>query len=311
MRKEYITIAIISVVMVVASGYGFIQTGSPQQTRDLSLDQTKIKNISDIKSTIDIYFSKNKMLPPALNDLVVDYPYLNAKIKDPETGSILEYLPNTKTSYKLCALFAYSSAEAQKKASDDYSSYSYLYSDQQLNHSRGRHCFNFSVSGFIPSPSPKPNPSVFVPPVSESTRIPDEYISQVTTAMDTTYTQFNPVAFFTTIEHEAGLINKNRGVASVTVIFKEPVKIASITNIFNYCPQINCYRWKADATLANGKEIILVDYTDSAIDVNIDTNRIGSFQKIENNDAISKITITVQDRIGSSVVWKKIKFAYR
>ena len=163
MIKAYLTLAIISAVVLAALVYGFTQVGSPGHRRALELDNERISGLTSIKSAVQGYHTKNKKLPTTLDDLLKDsnYSYLDERIQDPETEQKYEYSIVNQTSYKLCATFV-TDSEDEKNKKGGFRDY---YVDKEFKHPKGHHCFNLNVTAYntYSSPSPKPiGPNLFI-----------------------------------------------------------------------------------------------------------------------------------------------------
>ena len=136
MIRHYVTITTVSLIVLGAIGYGFYAAGTPGESRNREFDNTRVSNISGLKSEIESYYRENGKLPSRLSDLsTLSYSY--AKTKDPETSKEYEFRATGDTTYKLCATFSTVSDEQR----DPYSYY-----NREFKHPKGYYCFNLSIS---------------------------------------------------------------------------------------------------------------------------------------------------------------------
>lgn len=135
MLKAYITIIVISILMVAALLYGFTKAGSPFQTRNIKVDQQKVTDITTtLTNGISQYYSKNTKLPSSLDQIDL----YGAKIPiDSSTGQNYEYLPGQGSSYQLCTTFL---TDSKDNPPDAYSYYGAKYA-----HPKGHHCFDLDA----------------------------------------------------------------------------------------------------------------------------------------------------------------------
>lgn len=143
MIRTYLTVASITVIMVGALIYGFTLVGFPWETRERAFDQTRVTSIRNLRYSIENYTSQNQKLPDRLGDIPANMlPGTSAK--DPETGQEYEYMRTGKNSYKICANFTTSSDQEKDRLGTTY-----YYTDEQLDHPKGRHCFELQVSDYL------------------------------------------------------------------------------------------------------------------------------------------------------------------
>lgn len=189
MKKTYITVSVLSVVMIVAVIYGLSITGSPFKRMAIKNDQTRISNFTSIGVFINNYFYKENKLPTNLSELAA----LGSKIKnDPETDKPYDYEIATDTSYKLCATFSASSSDAEKSSSD-----SYLYDGDgfttysKKTYSKGYSCITFEIpASYIKKPAAKiydvNYPTAVTPPPASKPSLTLSYDGDVFKWGDTT-----------------------------------------------------------------------------------------------------------------------------
>lgn len=137
MKKVYVQIIILSLIMLSAVTYAFIQAGSPQSARAARLDNTRITDITTIKSYVDNYYASNYLLPQTLSEALKNYDYV--KQNDPVTNEPYSYSVVNPTTYKVCATF-----EGESKQYGQYTRLSYM--EQDLTHPEGYYCFEFKVT---------------------------------------------------------------------------------------------------------------------------------------------------------------------
>jgi hypothetical protein len=141
MIKHYIALLIISIFMIGALVYGFLNGGSPWEARSKKFDQTRVANIKDIKYAIESYYMKNKSLPQDLSE-IKESLYGQKNITDPETDVPYEYKIVDNYSYQLCASF---SSDPPAKNSYNYLT---INSTDLGEYKKGHHCFDITISGY-------------------------------------------------------------------------------------------------------------------------------------------------------------------
>lgn len=297
MRSTYITIGAISLLVLGTVIYGFILAGSPSDARGKQFDSQRVNDLRSLTYSIDSYYSQNRKLPKTLSDLnkgTSSYSYSNNS-KDPETKKEYEYKTTGTTSYQLCATFATDNTKVDENTSRslyDYSDY-----DGKFKHPKGHHCFDLKVTS---STSTTPNFN------TKSTEIADDRIDSVTTDIDSANTGNFPYGFFSTNASEWGMVVYSTTPVSVTIKFKDPEKIESISNTFSSCSaSTDCYVWSAKG-VANGKSIDLVK------DAAAGKSNTASKQTISSNEEFSSITLTAERTSGTKYIyWKKINVVYK
>lgn len=125
--RVYLSVAI--VVVVAAIVLGFTATGTPSQQRELSMDDKRVNDLTDLSYRIAESWSSSsqqaadRRLPKSLDDLPAYVP--KSDKLDPETNTPFEYRPDGGSKYELCATFSAPSEST----------------DSQWAHSAGHHCF--------------------------------------------------------------------------------------------------------------------------------------------------------------------------
>lgn len=295
MKSTYLIIGIISLIVLGAIIFGFSSAGSPFETRARKFDDERIKDIRNLSSSIQGYYTKNSVLPKTLSELDNSSYYLspNSK-KDPETGEEYEYSVTNSTNYDICATFATDS----DKDKDPYSYYS-----KEFNHPKGYHCFNLEIQNYS-----RKSASTSTTSTQKTITFQDEKIESVISNASKlqSFTTVNfPFGFFSSNSDEWGLINYADKSVTVTIKFKAPVKISSLSNTFTNCSGANCYTWTAVGTTKNKKAVVLIKET-------VANNNIASKQKIDSTEEFDVIELTATRNSGDGYVhWKKITFEYK
>jgi len=152
MAKNYIIIFVVTLIMIGAVIFGIFEAGTPWETRDRKIDQSRVTDISNLKNKIDRYYRENNKLPEKLINLKLD-SYESDINKDPETGEVYEYSTTDQSTYKICATFTTSS----DKSKDPYS-----YFGTEFIHTKGHYCFTFKVVNNSTKSSKLIGPNLFI-----------------------------------------------------------------------------------------------------------------------------------------------------
>lgn len=96
-----------SVVVVAVLILGFMHSDTPQEVRQMRLDQEQITALSDMDWRINDHYQLNKTLPESIGDLYIGIPVPEA----PEGREAYEYNVIDEDTYELCAVFAYPSVQ--------------------------------------------------------------------------------------------------------------------------------------------------------------------------------------------------------
>lgn len=136
MRRTYIGIFIIGILVLGALIYGFSTNASPFETRRQKLDDQRIEDILALQSQIDSYYAKNNRLPLNLKEIGDE----GLNLTDPETKKPYIYKPGENSKYKLCATF---SAKSPVENKSPYSAYG-----TKFKHPKGDYCFDLSISEY-------------------------------------------------------------------------------------------------------------------------------------------------------------------
>ena len=297
MKKQYILIGIITVIVLLSIIYGFTVIGFPADSRGKKFDTTRISNLRSIKNSIDNYAQNNKKLPQSIQNVVINNTYL--KINDPETKKPYEYYITGTKSYKLCANFSTSYDDPQ---SSEMTLYDYSYTSNQFRHKKGYNCFPFTTQ------PERTYPIQNITPTIEQNKIfTDKNIESVSTT--TSYDQSSkfPEGFFSENSNEYGLIVYSNRSIYVYVNFIKPVKLANISSTFSECPQGKCdtssitRTWTVEGSTNDGQNISMASNekqssSSAILDIPVVTN-----------EEFTRITF----RTTGPLLWKKMKFTYK
>ncbi len=124
-----------SVVVVIALAMGFANLGGRKRQRDIRTDEQRSQDLNRIASTVDLWYARDKKLPPDLNALSRYQPGL--RVRDPITNAAYEYKPAGDTQYDLCATFATDISSAESLGQYPVSRFS--------THPAGRQCFKLDA----------------------------------------------------------------------------------------------------------------------------------------------------------------------
>lgn len=255
--------------------------------------------LKQVTTLIQKYYDINDKLPVSLDMIDTKIIEQLFQIKDVTFLKKYEYSPQDDLNYKLCYIFKQPYKEPISPL-DEWDNNKGKYS-----HEAGYQCLSLSVL--------KRSPKVFPDNISNVTY-------DFTNILPPSYF---PYGFFSSNENEWGLITYATNFINVTVTFKSPVKIKSITNLFTNCSQSNCYFWSAGGSTVNRIEgALLVGgvYTDAYKESKVDiiTDDSGKFiQNVRSDDEFQQLTLTAyrendpkSNNETSKVYWKKIKIEY-
>lgn len=131
MRKYYIFIVIITLILVPIVVTGFIVGGTPATLQEIALDTKRISDFETIKQAVDLYFKENNKLPVSTDKLNIQ-----TKLVDPTTNEPYHYEIVSNSSYKLCAEFSTDSNQTEN-----------MYpSSSTKRHNKGYDCIIYQVS---------------------------------------------------------------------------------------------------------------------------------------------------------------------
>ena len=160
MRKYYIFIILLGILVFGLIVAGFIEVGTPLDKRAIAADNKRLSSFSAISYLINDYYYAKSKLPNSLSELKISGSYSTS---DPETKKTYDYKKISDTSYNLCTTFSTDSEEAAKKNRSvrayDYSD-DYDYSDKK--HKKGYDCIEYKVEdyGYEDYDARTPSPAV-------------------------------------------------------------------------------------------------------------------------------------------------------
>lgn len=102
---------VVVVVAVVAAALWVLE--SPAEVRRQRLDERRVQDLRALADTVDVYWSREGMLPPDLATLTA-WQGSGAPPTDPETGAPYRYRVTGDQSFELCATFATATAESER-----------------------------------------------------------------------------------------------------------------------------------------------------------------------------------------------------
>jgi hypothetical protein len=146
MSGPKILAAIVSIV-VIAAVAAAISLDPPSKQRLRKFDAKRTQDLQEISNQINIYWKKNNSLPANLT--LLNQPGIRLSLNDPETNELYGYELKNPQSFKLCAVFAFDSADEKQN---------YYYSTNWA-HGPGKYCFDLTA----PEEKPAPRPPIFQP----------------------------------------------------------------------------------------------------------------------------------------------------
>jgi len=158
MLKQLIGVSLLTIVVIVAIGFGIYLSGSPIENRAIRYDEIRIKDFSTLKTGIDNYYADHFKLPSSLIELSsnrakTDKPYIKKEPKDPQTKQSYQYQAMGAGKYEICATFETSSDDIKKRKTglkndelDSYNSYDY---DVDTSHPKGFYCIPYTVAAYL------------------------------------------------------------------------------------------------------------------------------------------------------------------
>jgi hypothetical protein len=183
MKGIYISVGIMTALVLAAVIYGFVVVGSPWAVRGYKLDDTRVSDFSTIQSAAQEFYNSNNRLPNSIAELasstVGSYYATQNIFTDPSTQQAYDYKVTSATGYQLCTTFAASSQEESQNDSN-YVSYPVVYGGAgTLNnqHPAGYGCIAYSVSGtgavVYPQGYPQPYPATSTIKTQTSSTVSD------------------------------------------------------------------------------------------------------------------------------------------
>jgi hypothetical protein len=140
-KGDKILAAAVTTIVVGAVVTAIILLDPPGVQRQRKMDARRIEDLMSIQRAAEEYWIRHKALPPDLATLGKE-PGLVVPTNDPETGAAYVYEVTGPKSYRLCAVFARTTAEGATIPS-------YLI---QWAHGAGRHCFDLKIPKDVDEP---------------------------------------------------------------------------------------------------------------------------------------------------------------
>lgn len=128
-----ISLVLVIILSVAAIVGAFVIMGSPLTARLYEFDNTRVNNLSNIRTQIQYYYTINKKLPIDLNE-----PQFQ-QFKDPELNNVYEYRTLGVKQFELCATFSLD-ANIAKDSRD-----SYVGPEAWYYHKAGRQCYTLEA----------------------------------------------------------------------------------------------------------------------------------------------------------------------
>lgn len=151
-RARYINWAT-AVLVIVTVAAGFFIVGTPNQARQMRIDQERVDHLASIQSEIPQYLARKQKLPEKLDDLNDPLSYFTVPT-DPVTNTQYEYRVIDAKTFELCATFSLPSKDTSPETRSIYGGL-----EQNWQHGAGRTCFTRGPIDPAFYPAPKPNPS--------------------------------------------------------------------------------------------------------------------------------------------------------
>ena len=133
----FIGLAIGAVVVAVVGG--LIVLGPPSEERARRLDERRVEDLRGITRAVDLYWTRHGRLPSSLGDLGSESG-VSLSARDPGTAQAYELRVLDAATYKLCASFARTSADARDSAGRAQD-----VSEDFWSHGVGRRCFRLDA----------------------------------------------------------------------------------------------------------------------------------------------------------------------
>ena len=141
MRKYYLGILVINIIVIVLVVAGFVIGGTPGDLKEVGYDTARISSFSNIKYAVQTYYRSYFRLPNYLTDIIAS----PESLRDPQTKELFTYTKESSMSYKLCAKFSTDSAKIKAKyAKDYYGGYNYG-GPNENEHKKGFDCITYTV----------------------------------------------------------------------------------------------------------------------------------------------------------------------
>lgn len=138
MNKSYIVLVVLAALVLSTLVYGFLDGGSPQAAKDRKFDETRTQDIQSIRSAINLFYSKNQMMPSTISQAESAYNVssVTQNLVDPETKKEYSYTNLGGSKYQICANFALATSQDMSIIAPD------------MAHPAGHHCYSFDASRY-------------------------------------------------------------------------------------------------------------------------------------------------------------------
>ena len=113
---------------------GIFVLGAPSEERVFRLDDRRVRDLTAIAGSVDVYWMRYQRLPRALEDLRAELGAA-VSLNDPASGAAYEYrVLDDGSAYEVCATFERDSSSVERPAFGDF-----------WSHRAGRQCFRRSA----------------------------------------------------------------------------------------------------------------------------------------------------------------------
>jgi hypothetical protein len=123
---------IVGAAVLAAIVAGLVLIGPPSTERSRRLDLIRLADLRQLARGVDLYWGREKTLPPAVPTLATVPDALFRSTMDPSTGEPYSYRALDGSRYELCATF---------EAADDAGNFG----DPFWSHGAGRKCFELDA----------------------------------------------------------------------------------------------------------------------------------------------------------------------
>jgi hypothetical protein len=124
---------IVGAAVVAAIVAGLVLIGPPSAERSRRLDLIRLADLEQMARGIDLYWGREKVLPPSVATLATVPDALVRSTMDPSTGEPYAYRALAGSRYELCTTFETAAAERN-------------YADRFWSHGIGRKCFELDAA---------------------------------------------------------------------------------------------------------------------------------------------------------------------
>lgn len=132
-----------TVIVIVALTLGFMNTMTPSEVREASLDSAQVNDLSLVQSQIETYFQSHGTLPESIETAFFGMSAPSAS----EGRAPYEYTVTNATSFELCATFAKESSKSeQMQYSQPMFDGALIKNGTNWNHGAGHWCFSRNIN---------------------------------------------------------------------------------------------------------------------------------------------------------------------